>query len=103
MGKTFQESIDEIVAMSTKKNADYGTAADPLANVRASEEFGIPAWLGAIVRLNDKIVRIKSFAKNGRLENESLRDSLIDIATYGAIALTLLDQAEDEKVHALPD
>jgi hypothetical protein len=76
MTKPFSEVLAEMQAMHDKKSQDYGVQADPFANVRASEDFGIPGWLGTIVRLNDKITRIKSFAKNGSLANESLRDSL---------------------------
>jgi hypothetical protein len=94
MTKPFSEVLAEMQAMHDKKSQDYGVQADPFANVRASEDFGIPGWLGTIVRLNDKITRIKSFAKNGSLANESLRDSLIDIAVYGAIAVALYDQQE---------
>ena len=92
MTKPFSEVLAEMQAMHDKKSQDYGVQADPFANVRASEDFGIPGWLGTIVRLNDKITRIKSFAKNGSLANESLRDSLIDIAVYAAIAVALYDQ-----------
>jgi len=94
MTKPFSEVLAEMQAMHDRKSQDYGVQADPFANVRASEDFGIPGWLGTIVRLNDKITRIKSFAKNGSLANESLRDSLIDIAVYAAIAVALYDERE---------
>jgi len=97
MTKPFSEVLAEMQAMHDKKSQDYGVQADPFANVRASEDFGIPGWLGTVVRLNDKITRIKSFAKNGSLANESLRDSLIDIAVYAAIAVALYDQKVAEK------
>jgi hypothetical protein len=96
MASTFTETLTEMLALHDKKNHDYGTVGDPFANVRASEDFGVDAWLGTIIRLNDKITRIKSFARNGNLENESLRDSLIDIAVYAAIALTLYDQLQEK-------
>lgn len=96
MSTTFSETLKELQALHDKKNHDYGTSGDPFANVRASEDFGVDAWLGTIIRLNDKITRIKSFARNGNLENESLRDSLIDIAVYAAIALTLHDQQHEQ-------
>lgn len=85
----FCEVLDEMRAMHLKKGADYGTSSDPFANIRSSESFNIPAWLGAVVRLNDKVSRIKSFAVKGHLQNESIEDSLIDIAVYAAISLVL--------------
>ena len=93
---SFYTTIREVVKLHDMKNQDYGTDADPFANVRQSEQFGVPAWLGAIVRLNDKITRIKAWTRNKSLANESLRDSLIDIVVYGAIAVTLFDQEHEE-------
>lgn len=85
----FDDILKEMSALHTKKGSDYGTGADPYANIRASADFGIPAWLGAIMRMNDKITRIKSFIAKGNLENESLLDSLKDIPVYGVIAQLL--------------
>ncbi len=72
-----------------RKQQDYGTDNDPFANVRASREFGVEPWIGAMVRLNDKITRVKSFIAKGNLANESLEDSLSDIAVYAVIAKVL--------------
>ena len=90
----FYRKLEEVAALHAKKSNDYSSATDPLANIRASEEFGVPAWLGAMIRLNDKITRIKSYTRNGKLSNESVRDSLIDLAVYAIIALTLWDEHE---------
>lgn len=81
--------LDEMRDLHVRKAADYGRGADPLANCRASAEFGIPAWVGVMVRANDKVHRIKSFIQNGSLKNESIEDSLMDLAAYALIALTL--------------
>jgi hypothetical protein len=86
------ELLREIGELHDRKQRDYGTAADPFANVRASEEFGVSAWVGAIVRMNDKVTRLKQYARRGNLANESAADSLKDIAVYALIALVLLEQ-----------
>lgn len=85
----FHALLKEIASLHDKKQADYGRDQDPFANVRAADEFGIPAWVGAILRANDKMHRIKSFLLNGKLKNESLEDSLMDGAVYHLIALIL--------------
>lgn len=85
--------MDEILALSDKKQEDYGSEADPFANVRRSEELGIPAWKGAIVRFGDKWQRIQQFARRGTLANESFEDSLKDAAVYALIALKLYREA----------
>ena len=86
---SFTAILDEIQTLHDKKSSDYGRDVDPYANVRASEDFGIPAWVGTIVRANDKMRRLQKFAVAGSLENESVEDSLIDLAVYAIIALDL--------------
>ena len=88
----FHHILDELGQLHDQKQRDYGTVTDPFANVRASTEFGIPAWQGAVLRGNDKMARIKAFIRNGRLENESLTDSLRDLAVYAIISLVLWEE-----------
>lgn len=88
----FHEVLEELGALHDKKQRDYGTTMDPFANVRASTEFGIPAWVGSILRGNDKVARIKSMVRTGRLANESVEDSLRDLAVYAIIALVLFEE-----------
>lgn len=88
--------MDEILALSDRKQQDYGSDQDPFANVRRSEELGIPAWLGAIVRLGDKWQRIQQFARKKKLANESFEDSLKDAAVYSLIALKLYREWSEE-------
>lgn len=89
----FAEILTESLELHSRKSKDYGTGQDPYANVRASEEFGVEAWKGALVRSNDKITRLKQFAKRGALANESAEDSLIDLCVYFPIVLMLYRQA----------
>ena len=91
---TFESILQELQALHDKKAADYGQAGDPMANVRASEAFGIPAWIGVAVRMNDKVVRIQSFCQKGKLENESLEDSIMDIAVYSIMMLQLYRESK---------
>jgi hypothetical protein len=101
MATTFDETLKEILRMHDEKSVGYGSEDDPFANIRASEQFGIPAWVGAILRMNDKVTRIKNRTKyNKELPFESAREELWDIAVYGAIALTLYDQAATDAVIA---
>lgn len=81
--------LDEMKELHCRKAADYGRGQDPLANVRAGADFGVPAWVGVMIRANDKMHRIKSFLANGSLKNESVEDSLKDMAAYALIALVL--------------
>lgn len=89
---SFTAILDEIETLHDKKQQDYGRVSDPYANVRASEDFGIPGWIGTIVRANDKMRRLQKFAQDETLVNESVEDSLLDLATYAIIALDLYRQ-----------
>ena len=93
----FMQVINEIVELHNKKQNDYGRTdiGDPFANVRASEDFNIPGWIGAVIRANDKVRRIQKFARGGELVNESVEDSLIDAAVYFMIALCLFREQND--------
>jgi hypothetical protein len=42
-----------------------------------------------MVRLSDKVTRLASYCATGRLENETLEDSLADLASYSLLALLL--------------
>jgi len=90
----FDDVLATMSELHNRKGADYGTDGDPYANVRASQEFGVPPWLGAIIRLNDKITRLKSFATKGMLTNESVWDSLQDIGVYSVIAQVLYAESD---------
>ena len=94
----FSEKIAQVKETHERKCLDYGSDADPFNNVRASQDFGIPPWIGAMVRLNDKVTRLKSLAQNGRLHNETAADSFLDIAVYALIAWCLYEEAEIEPV-----
>ena len=93
---TFEDILLEMKCLHDKKQLDYGSKIDPFANVRASEDFGIPGWLGAVLRANDKMSRLKSFAEKGVLANEPVEDSLIDLANYAVIALVLYREENDD-------
>jgi len=85
----FYAEVQRIVDLHDKKQKDYGSNTDPFANVRASENWGVPGWKGALMRMDDKVHRLREFAKRGELANESAEDSMRDIAVYALIALIL--------------
>lgn len=93
----FHALLAQMGQMHAKKAADYGTDQDLFANIRASLEFGVAPWLGALIRLNDKVTRLKTFAKKRALANESVEDSLMDLAAYSLIALILFRERPAEE------
>lgn len=100
----FHEELEQLGLLHDKKQQDYGTNEDPFANVRASEEFGVPAWQGCLIRMNDKVSRLKTFCKKGTLSNEGVEDSLRDLAVYSLIALVLFREGAASPASAIaPD
>jgi len=95
----FSLALAELQALHDKKNQDYGRTGDPYANVRGSQDFGIPPWIGALVRQNDKMRRLQKYARDGHLANESVEDSLLDNAVYAVIALVLWREAHGKDPH----
>lgn len=92
--------LDEMRALSMQKQADYGTDEDPFANVRESAiAMGMPPWVGAAMRMNDKMRRINKAARLGpdSLKNDSLLDDFIDMANYAAIAKTLFMEEQEQR------
>ena len=91
----FHELLTKIGNLHNLKSQDYGSDHDPYANVRASLECGVAPWVGALIRLNDKVHRLQQFAQKGTLANESAEDSFLDIMVYAGIALILYREESD--------
>lgn len=86
------ELLDRMKTTHDRKQADYGTSAEPFANVLASRELGVDPIVAVLVRMNDKVTRIRSFLAKGQLENESVEDSLLDIAVYAMISVVVINE-----------
>ena len=92
----FLDIIGELINLHDKKQRDYGTDADPFNNIRASaKEWGIPAWVGAMLRATDKVRRLQKFADKGELANESVIDAFDDLAVYAVIARVMYEERNE--------
>ena len=67
-----------------QKNRDYGDA------------FATYGAVGVLVRIGDKIMRHQNITNKGitLVNDERLRDTLIDLHNYAAMAIMLLDEEE---------
>ena len=77
-----------------KKNSDYGDA------------FATYGVIGVLVRMGDKILRAQSITHSSiaLINSETLRDTLIDLHNYSAMAIMLLDEEKTEhKKSKYPD
>jgi len=95
----FYELLEEIAQLHSDKNADYSSEEDPLSNLRACEDIGIPAWKGVITRLMDKWKRIINLARGqeAKVKSESIADTLKDNAVYSLLAIVLYEESEKER------
>lgn len=89
--------LEELRALYLKKSADYGAEEDPYSNVRGAIEWGVAPWVGVMIRANDKVRRLQKAARGGKLLNESVVDSFIDLSLYTLIALVLYREQMNER------
>lgn len=73
---------NEALELFKIKNTDYG------------DSFAEYGSIGILIRMNDKIKRCISITNNNinLVHNESIRDTLIDLHNYSAMAIMLLDE-----------
>jgi hypothetical protein len=89
----FLDLLDEMRRLHESKSKDYGSETDPLANIRQGAEFvGIEPWRGCMVRIADKVQRLKTYCRTGRLVHEGVRDTLLDLSAYSLLAIVLFDE-----------
>lgn len=88
----FDELLRLMKTTHDAKGADYEGDGRPYENLRAVEEWSIDAWKYALLRADEKMRRLKSYAKTGTLKNEGAFDSLLDIAVLAVIGYVLLEE-----------
>ena len=99
--QAYYDLLEELRQMHAKKSHYYGSANDPLANIRNGAEFvQIEPWRAAMVRLSDKVTRLATYNRVGTLTFESVEDTLLDLASYSLITLVML--REDARANRLP-
>lgn len=76
---------NEILELYEKKNSDYGNSF-----YKQLDEDGL---LVSKIRLQDKLSRFSSIIKKDTIEveDEKLRDTLIDLATYSIMTVAWMD------------
>lgn len=77
-----QKIQKEGLQLFEKKNKDYGDA------------FAKYGTVGVLIRMEDKLQRSISISNSGinLIDSESMRDTLLDLHNYAAMALMLMDE-----------
>lgn len=101
MSITFEERTkifyDDAYTLLVLKNHDYATGEDPFLNFRASQHVGVDPKRGILVRMMDKMSRVGNLLDKPAAVNESLSDTLLDIANYANLLNALLHEEEDRR------
>ena len=86
----FKDIVDNMYNTYIKKNKDYGNSFENMC-----DKFGLVA---AAIPLNNKVERINSLIKHNKHEvNESIEDSLKDLANYAVMTLIYLKNNGENK------
>lgn len=91
--RMFKEYVDRMTSIFAEKRADYGPSTE-----ETFRKFGPVSFL---VRMHDKLNRLDTLFVKGdtgrKVKDESVRDTLMDLANYCIIALIELDKLDMEK------
>ena len=91
MDNKFKPYIDRLADILQAKNQAYGDSF-----TKSLDEDGL---LVLKIRLGDKFNRISELIKNGKFKenDESLEDTLLDMAGYSILGLKYLEEHKNEK------
>lgn len=79
---------NELTALFERKNHDYGDSFH--------QTFAEEGWPMVRIRLSDKLNRVKALTRGDsqQVQDESLRDTLLDLANYAILAVMEMDRRE---------
>lgn len=83
---SFKDICHELMTTYSMKNSDYGDSFG-----RTFGEYGL---VSAVVRIADKYHRIAELTKKERLVDESIEDTLLDLAGY--CIMTVMELRKDK-------
>lgn len=87
--QSFMDIATNMAKTYAAKNHDYGNSFE-----ESLDEFGLVA---SVVRLGDKMNRIKSLTKKeAQVKDESIKDTLLDMANYAIMTVMWMDKKSGE-------
>lgn len=95
------ETCGKCRAIMLAKNNDYaggrGNDADPFANFKMAQSIGVHPVVGILLRMMDKMQRIRTFTLDGGLavSGESVFDAFDDILNYAILGKGLVMEQLD--------
>lgn len=95
------ETCRKARAIMERKNNDYAggkdSGDDPFANFKMAAMIGIHPAIGLLLRMMDKVQRIRTFTLDGGLavSDESVDDACDDIVNYAILCKGLLRESRE--------
>lgn len=88
--RRFEEVTAKMSELYHRKNADYGNSFD-----QSMGEWGLPV---AAIRIGDKCKRLAQLSKNNgqQVKDESVKDTLMDLANYAVMAIMWMEKQENK-------
>ena len=109
----FDETTVYCRAVMEAKNNDYcagekNAEVDPFANFRIAAAVGVHPVLGLMMRMMDKMQRIRAFVADGKLSvsDETVDDAFDDMVNYAILGKGLMRSLREEQrvaQRALPE
>jgi len=88
--QSFMDITTDMAKTYAAKNHDYGNSFE-----QSCDKFGI---IASVVRLGDKMNRIESLTtKEAEVKEESIKDTLLDLANYAIMTVMWLNQQPKEE------
>ena len=86
----FENITKEMLELYKNKNSDYGSSVND-----TYKKYGMVSYL---VRMEDKLNRARTLVQKQiqNVNDEKLRDTLIDLASYSVLAVMELDKEEED-------
>ena len=99
-----EETTNGLKETLREKSSDYTggeSSKDPFANFRATEILDVDPVIGVMIRIMDKIQRIRSFVYDGKLKvpNESVYDAFDDIIGYTILAKAMTQEKRGKNLN----
>tara|TARA_R100001082_G_scaffold35061_1_gene18156 strand:+ start:1702 stop:2064 length:363 start_codon:yes stop_codon:yes gene_type:complete len=94
MCDSFEHITDEMFELFKKKQSDYGPTNIGMGNRTIETDEDVQrSMIGLVVRMNDKVQRLMNLVLDRKdPQNESVEDTLIDIANYAVMAKLVMDK-----------
>ena len=95
----FMDILEEVKRLHIAKSQDYGADNDALANIRSGADVvNLAPWKACLIRLADKMTRLRTVCHTGSCTFDGVEDTLKDICAYSAIALVLYREGQSDPV-----